>query len=274
MTIWWYDAMGCDKSDTECYHNWQSIHIAAIIPSYISLFGSLYIIIMTNFYVHHFRKITFGATLPMYISICDAIFHTSHGSDHLHNLITGYLPPGDWCIFVGSMKPFAINGQTAWVLATAIFINYCVRNDCPPHAHYKWFNHIMHGVCWGFPLINLIFGYSFNVYGRETTGPWCGLKQAKTDFFMVDMWVLLTDIILIGLYASAGCYIYNKRNENVLNESLINESTQTKRSKILWILPCFPLIYIVQWSTYLSWKLFLHQTFFETMLTVTVTNMG
>eukprot|EP01084_Bolivina_argentea_P200051 342149_1 len=271
MTIWWYDAMHCAKSDTKCYHHWQYIHIAAIIPSYISLCCSVYIIIVTIFYIRHFRKITFGATLPMYISICDAIFHSSHGSDHLHNLITGYLSPGGWCIFLGAMKPFAINGQTAWVLATAVFINYCVRKEHPPQAHYEYFNYFLHIICWSFPFVILIFGFSFNVYGEEDNGPWCGLKKADVHFLMVDMWILMNDFILIVIYSCTGYIIYKKSHIND-NEVGINDNQKTKKS--LRTLMLFPVIYIVQWSIYLSWKLFLSKTFTETMLTVTITNMG
>ena len=109
--VWWYDAMQCDKTDNECYWRWEEIHIAAIIPSFISLCCSIYIIVMTIIYLQQFKKITFGATLPMFISICDAIFHSCHGGDHLHNLITGYISPNVWYLFLGSMEPFSINGQ-------------------------------------------------------------------------------------------------------------------------------------------------------------------
>ena len=168
MVIPWYESMGCDESDTECYSRWNQVHIAAIPPSYISLCCSIYIIVMTLIYIKQFRSITFGATLPMYISICDAVFHSCHGSDHVHNLITGYVSPGGWCLFLGCMKQWSINGQTCWALATAYFLNYCIRNGSPPDKKYgNKFNITLHSLCWGIPTLISIIGFALNVFGLE-----------------------------------------------------------------------------------------------------------
>eukprot|EP01083_Nonionella_stella_P082040 226384_1 len=279
--IWWYEAMDCDQSDESCYSRWKDIHIAAIIPSFISLCCSIYIICMTIIYLKQFRKITFGATLPMFISICDAIFHSCHGGDHLHNLITSHIPPGGWCLFLGSMKQFSINGQTSWAIATAYFINYCVRNQEQPSDNYRYFNTILHIICWGTPSVVLICGYIFNVYGKE--GPWCGIKDHQHDLLMVDLWVLIADGVLIALYSWTFVHIYKQMKSRFKTDektSAIRDNEAADRSldkikKVMRTLPWFPVVYVVQWSLYLSWKLhFLAQTLVATMFVVTVTNMG
>ena len=299
----WYTAMGCEETDRECLSRWDQVHIAAIPPSYISLCCSIYIIIMTLVYIKQFRTITFGATLPMYISICDAVFHSCHGSDHVHNLITSYISPGGWCLFLGSMKQWSINSQTSWAIATAYFINYCIRNGSPPDKKYTKFNIILHSICWGIPTLVTIFGFIFNVYGLE--GPWCGIRSAWNDFLMVDLWVLVADVVLIILYGWTYYIIYYKMKQanlhiRTVSSNIRSESIRTIRSqssvdcgnvrndvinarvdksaksitKVMKTLPWFPIVFVCQWTLFLMWKLVLAQTWPQTMATVIITNMG
>ena len=108
---------------------------------------------------------------------------------------------------------------------------------------------------------------------------------------MIDLWVLVADGILIILYSWTGIYIYNKiksqwRIATETSSSKVDDFTEmdsnneavqrnlNKIKKILTALPLFPVVYVTQWSLYLSWKLFLAQTWSQTMATVTITNMG
>eukprot|EP01084_Bolivina_argentea_P179902 310839_1 len=278
MSIQWYEAMGCEETDNECYSRWTDIHYAAIIPSVVSFCCSLSIIIMTLMYLKKFREITFGAKLPMLISICDAGFHLIHCSDHIHNLSTKHLPSDISCKFLGSMMSFFINGQTIWAIAIAFFVNYCVRNAHSPQDDYKYFNIILHCVCWGIPSIILIFGYAFNVYGIE--GPWCGIVDPDTHLLMLDLWILIADCVLIVVYSWTGLYIYKIvsyiQKQRGTDDDMNNRAVYglQKIKKTMQSLPWFPVVYVTQWSVYLLWTFVLERTWTLTMLVVIIGNCG
>ena len=172
---WWFDIMGCDFNDISCLQNWNTIHVAALIPTSASIFASIYIIIAGTYYNTKFKNLGVTAQLPIFISISDLIFEMCHGSDHVHNILTGYVSEGLLCQFFGAMKPFSINTQTSWALGTAFYLCRTImrpKDDEPSLGKYNWKMHIP---CWGIPTIILIIGFIYDVYGIE--GPWCGIKD-------------------------------------------------------------------------------------------------
>eukprot|EP00483_Globobulimina_turgida_P012613 UN12636 len=183
--VWWYDAMGCDETDTSCLSAWKTIHIAALIPAILSSLASIFIIMTGILYHHKLANLTFGAKLPIFISICDLVFELMHGGDHTHNIIQGYVSENALCQLFGCMKPYSINCQTTWTLAVALYLNRAVFNNSSKHPQFGKHNMYIHVFCWGVPTIILIFGFIFNVYGVE--GPWCGIPKPITDILMVDM---------------------------------------------------------------------------------------
>ena len=172
---WWFDILFCDATDLLCLQQWNTIHVAAIIPTIGSVLCSIYII-CTGIYYH--MTITtlqkqFTAQLPIYISICDLLFELNHGSDHIHNILTGYVSEGFVCQLFGCMKPFSINCQTTWALGTAFYLTQTIiRSKEPSFGKHNIYIHLP---CWGIPLIILIVGFIYDVYGIE--GPWCGIKD-------------------------------------------------------------------------------------------------
>ena len=146
--VWWYDAMGCESTDDACKQNWDTIHIAALIPSAFSIIASVFIIIAGT--INHGRySMTFAAQLPIFISICDLAFELNHGGDHLHNVLTGYVSEGWLCQLFGGFKPFSINAQTAWTLGTAFYINRCIFNrKSKSEPSFGPKNAYLHLACW------------------------------------------------------------------------------------------------------------------------------
>ena len=170
---WWFDIMGCSARDLGCLQQWNTIHIAAIIPTIGSVLCSIYIIFTGTMYHIELKNLGFAAQLPVFISICDLLFEMGHGSDHVHNILTGYVSEGFLCLLFGCVKPFSINCQTAWALGTAYFLSHTiVRGETPNFGKY---NYKIHIPCWGIPAIILVIGFVYDVYGIE--GPWCGIKQ-------------------------------------------------------------------------------------------------
>ena len=172
---WWHERLGCHASDLSCLQKWNSIHVAAIIPTVGSILCSIYIIVTGIYYHAIWSELTarFTAQLPVYISICDLIFEVNHGSDHIHNLLTGYVSEGILCQVFGCMKPFSINCQTAWALGTAFYLsNTIIRQKEISFGKYNLYIHIP---CWGIPLLILIIGFVYDVYGLE--GAWCGITD-------------------------------------------------------------------------------------------------
>ena len=170
---WWFDIMGCEYNDLTCLESWTYLHVIAIIPTTISIVCSIYIIGMGTYYHIALKNLGFAAQLPIFISICDLVFSMSHGSDHVHNLLKGYVSEGALCQLFGCLKPLSINCQTAWALATAFFISHTIIKAREPT--FGKYNLYIHVPCWGIPFIIMIFGFAYDVYGIE--GPWCGVKQ-------------------------------------------------------------------------------------------------
>ena len=171
--MWWHDILACSPSDLSCLTKWNTIHVAAIIPGIGSILCSIYIIFSGIYYYMTLMELGFSAQLAIYISICDLIFELSHTSDHVHNLLTGFVSEGALCQTFGSLKPFGINCQTAWALATSYYICYTIlRAEEPSFGKYNMYIHIP---CWGVPLIIMIIGFGLDVYGIE--GPWCGIPD-------------------------------------------------------------------------------------------------
>ena len=170
---YWFDIMGCDATDLTCLQQWNTIHIAAIIPTIGSVLCSIYIIFTGIMYHFELRNLGFAAQLPVFISICDLLFELGHGSDHVHNILTGYVSEDFLCYLFGCLKPWSINCQTAWALGTAYFLSHTImRGEAPSFGPHNIYIHIP---CWGIPTIILIIGFVYDVYGIE--GPWCGIKN-------------------------------------------------------------------------------------------------
>eukprot|EP01084_Bolivina_argentea_P186510 321488_1 len=271
--VWWYDAMGCDSSDTDCLDKWKTIHIAALIPSSLSILASIFIIITGILYHHKFTNMTFGAKLPIFISICDLLFEIMHGGDHLHNIITGFVSEDALCQLFGCMKPFSINCQTTWALAVALYLNRSVFNKSSTQPTFGQHNIYLHIFCWGVPLTILLFGFIFDVYGVE--GPWCGVPDALTDILMVDMWMCLALFILIFNY-SAIIYklrnIANKKSDS--NKEHSNNAAQKSNHRIKTVIRTiglYPIAYFIQWLAYALYKSNAVEQTYETALWVVIT---
>ena len=171
---WWYEVMNCETSKSKaCYNQWQTIHIAALVPGCLSIIACIYIIVTGIVYHQRIKtlRLSFGTKIPLFISLVDLIYEVNHGSDHLHNLITGYVSEGGLCQLFGSMKPWCINAQTAWALATAFYLMSVLKHG--KDAQFEKQGLILQILCWGIPTIILIIGFGLNAYGVE--GPWCGV---------------------------------------------------------------------------------------------------
>eukprot|EP01083_Nonionella_stella_P219681 786661_1 len=270
--VWWYIAMECDKSDMGCLSKWKTIHIAALIPSILSALASIIIIITGIVYHHKLKNLTFGAKLPIFISICDLLFEVFHGGDHLHNIIKGYVSENGLCQLFGSMKPFSINCQTAWALAIALYLNRTIFNGSKREPSFGKNNIYLHIFCWGIPTIILIFGFIFNVYGVE--GPWCGINNPTTDIFMVDIWMVFTIIILIVNYSAI---IYKLHSVTIIQKQHKNDIAHfSKRiKKVIRTIGLYPIAYFIQWLAYALYKTaIIPHTFSSAVCVVLTANMG
>lgn len=172
---WWFDILQCSSSSLICLQQWNTVHIVALIPTIGSIFCSFYIIVTGIHYHTLLNKLNlrFTAQLPVCISICDLVFNLNHGSDHIHNILTGYVSEGWLCQFFGCLKPFSINCQTAWVLGTAFFLSYTIIKAKEPS--FGQYNLKIHIPCWGIPFTIMVIGFGYNVYRIEWA--WCGIKD-------------------------------------------------------------------------------------------------
>ena len=109
----------CTDAHSACYSLWEQVHLAALIPAFISIVCSLYIICCTVKYRRQFKQMTFGAMLPMFISICDVGFHSFHGIDHVHNLSTGFVTEGPWCKVLGATAILFMLSQNKVIISSA-----------------------------------------------------------------------------------------------------------------------------------------------------------
>ena len=176
--VWWYEIMKCEEDQSNsCLLEWRLIHICALVPACLSIMASIYIIVTGLIYHKRITelRLSFGAKLPIFISICDLTFELCHGGDHLHNLLTGYVSEGFLCTFFGCLKPWSINAQTAWALGTAFYLMSVLRNDKNDSFKFSKYGKYIHLLCWGIPTCVLIIGFIYDVYGVE--GPWCGISN-------------------------------------------------------------------------------------------------
>eukprot|EP01084_Bolivina_argentea_P145064 254372_1 len=269
--VWWYDAMSCDESNEECYKQWKTIHITALIPSISSSLASIFIIITGLKYHRKLSNLTFGAQLPIFISVSDLLFEIFHGGDHLHNLIKGYVSEQALCQLFGCMKPFSINCQTTWSLAVGLYLNRTIFNGSKIEPTFGKYNIYLHIFCWGIPFIIFICGFIFNVYGVE--GPWCGVSNPTIDIFMVDIWIVFA-IIILGINYS--CIIY-KLHSVVNNQQEQNDvgNFNNRIKKVIRTIGLYPIAYFFQWLAYTLFKAAMIPRTFYTLLWVVITgNMG
>eukprot|EP00484_Ammonia_sp_Unknown_P005922 CAMPEP_0197072090 /NCGR_PEP_ID=MMETSP1384-20130603/209923_1 /TAXON_ID=29189 /ORGANISM="Ammonia sp." /LENGTH=351 /DNA_ID=CAMNT_0042510905 /DNA_START=155 /DNA_END=1210 /DNA_ORIENTATION=- len=256
-----------------CHAKWETVHIAALIPSAFSAAGSIFIIVTGIKYHVQLRKLTFGAQLPIFISICDLGFELSHGGDHLHNVIADYVSEGWLCQLFGSMKPFLINCQTAWALGVALYLNRCIFNGTMVEPTFGPKNVYLHLCCWGIPLIALIFGFAYDVYGVE--GPWCGVPDHLVDLLMVDMWIALALIILLVNYCCIAyklLSVYGRVDSHGYSHAA---ESQRKVHSIITTIGLYPVAYFIQWLAYALFKTHaIEQTYGAVLWVVTTANLG
>lgn len=206
----WYTAMACDESDTECFTNWLLIHILALIPSFLSILSSIFIIVTGIKYHSKFKSnFSFAAELPIYISIADLTFAVFHSGDHIHSLVHNYIMEGGPCILFGAMSTFGVNLQTAWAFGVSVYLNRTIFNDSSEEIKFGKKNIYLHMFCWGSPSMILIFGLIFKKYG-QASGPWCEIiADPQTHFFMVSIWMI---IVIIAMIINYGFIIYKLRS--------------------------------------------------------------
>lgn len=271
--VWWYDAMGCESTDMECHAKWETVHIAALIPSVGSALASIFIIVTGIKYHVQLSKLTFGAQLPIFISICDLGFELSHGGDHLHNVIADYVSEGALCQLFGCMKPFLINCQTAWALGVAVYLNRCIFNGTMVEPTFGPKNVYLHLCCWGIPFIALIFGFAFDVYGVE--GPWCGVPDPLVDFLMVDIWLALALTILLINYGWIAYKLHSVYNGADSSANSRASQTQKKVNQTIRTIGLYPVAYFIQWLAYTLFKTqAVEQTYGAVLWVVTTANLG
>mmetsp|Transcript_46829 Transcript_46829/g.77760 ORF Transcript_46829/g.77760 Transcript_46829/m.77760 type:complete len:331 (-) Transcript_46829:174-1166(-) len=261
--------MGCESTDNACHKQWQAVHITALVPSVLSIIASVCIIIIGITYHRRLRSLGLSAQLPIFISLCDLGFELSHGGDHLHNLLADFVSEGALCQFFGCLKPFFINCQTTWALSVAFFVNRSVLAERVPT--YGPHNVYLHAFCWGVPLIILVGGFAFDVYGVE--GPWCGITNHVTDFWMVDVWMSIAICLLAVNYAWIIYHIFKvmKKRQHVHAK---NSSRKAIRNA-LPIMSLFPVAYALQWIFYGLYKTHvLANTYGNVLLVVCTANMG
>jgi len=273
--VYWYDAMGCEPTDMSCLARWETVHIAALIPSVFSALASIFIIVTGIKYHVQLSKLTFGAQLPIFISICDLGFELSHGGDHLHNVIADYVSEGALCQLFGCMKPFLINCQTAWALGVAVYLNRSIFNRGKIEPQFGPKNVYLHLCCWGIPFIALIFGFAFDVYGVE--GPWCGVPDPLVDFLMVDLWLVLALTILLfnyGWIAYKLRSVYHRTDSGTAANTRA-ASTQKRVNQIVRTIGLYPVAYFIQWFAYTLFKTqAIEQTYGAVLWVVTTANLG
>jgi len=245
----------------ECYNgtdkgDWYSIHLAAFIPSSVSLISSLYVIYSTIDLMRKYKTIKVGARFPMYISICDVFFHIFHGGDHLHSLITCHTLVGTTCKFVGGTALFFINCQAMVELTLGIFIfrlvflNY-IKYDS---GRYDWKVHLQ---SWTLPLILYFIGWGMGWYGPEGSY-WCGVTNALNHKILNDFLMLVVVVVNICLYFMVTCKIcrtikYVPKDDRGLQDDVYRaESNRMRRTA--YYLPSFVLVFIFQWVSYLVYS--------------------
>lgn len=262
--------MQCDESNTECLDQWNTIHIAALVPSILSAVSSIFIIMTGILYHHKLENLTFGAKLPIFISICDLSFEIFHGGDHLHNILNGYVSENMLCQLFGSMKPFSINCQTAWALATALYLNKSIFNQLGEPPQFGKHNIYLHIFCWGIPSIMFIFGFIFNIYGVE--GPWCGIKNPIIDVFIVDIWMVFALIILIFNYSWIAYKLHSIAKIVAKNN---NDNNDNDIKKVIRTIGLYPIAYFIQWLIYALYKTkIMPRTYGTALGVVTTANCG
>ena len=259
--------MNCDESNRNCFHQWNAMHIAALIPATISSIACIFIIITAIKYRSILSNLSFGAQLPIFFSICDLNFEIFHGSDHIHNIINSYVSENGLCKLFGSMKSFFINCQTFWALATAIYLYKSIfKQSADKEITFGKDNMYLHISCWGTALIILIVGFIFDVYGAE--GPWCGIPDRLSDIFMLDLWMCITITILFIIY-SYMLWKLHKISKYEPGGSGVTESNK-RIKKAIRTIGLYPVAYLVQWLPVVLYKVYIIPRTFETGLWVVI----
>ena len=79
--VWWYDSLGCEETDDECLARWKVLHIAAIVPGYMSICATVFIIVTAIEYRELLAKLSFGAQIPMCVCLSTSFLFCRDHSD-------------------------------------------------------------------------------------------------------------------------------------------------------------------------------------------------
>jgi len=251
--------------EEECYNgtdrkDWYAVHLAAFIPASISLLCSCYVIYSTIALWNRYKRIGVGARFPMYISICDVLFHVYHGSDHLHSLVTCHTLVGTSCEYVGGTALFFINCQAMWELSLAIFIFRCVYLDdlLYDSGRFDWKLHLQ---TWSLPLILYFLGWGEGWYGPEGSY-WCGVTEAFHHKILNDFLMIVVVVVNMCLYLLVSCKICRTINNKThvssdyyeLQDSSAKEQ-KNRMKRTAYYLPTFVLVFIFQWVSYVFYSI-------------------
>lgn len=165
-----------ESSDVDPDINTQpaSIHYVAFISQWVSIPGSVFII----FYIVKHRNIIWrknpGHRFPLYISVADVGFTTTHFIDHVIVLSTGKYPPHSACQFFAWIFHFMSFSTVMTVMCVSLYCCYTVVYlKRPDLGRYDW---KLIAFSFGIPFLFSLVPFTTRSYGHDAA--WCWIDQS------------------------------------------------------------------------------------------------
>jgi hypothetical protein len=230
--------------------HWYTIHVIILICGFFTIYATTKTLIK-SFYHFNYNKIEIIQRLPIYISInyfCLAFFHSI---DHFISLVTYNPIPYIGCRILGFLVDISI-------------YNNCIMLSFIAYGMWKTIifkNHIEMGIYdWKLLLPSVIFIIIYASIGNYDNNYEYAFCQHKNTLVYYAIPILISYIICIFFWCYLMIYLYLfSKNKIISNNGFVDiESQQNKIKSVIFKIPKFILIYVIEWLPYLTISIYVH----------------
>jgi ABC-type multidrug transport system fused ATPase/permease subunit len=232
--------------------HWLVTHIIAFVTLLLSISGCLFIIVT---YLR-FKKLHTKIGLYVFcLSLSDLIYTIHKLIDHMYSLITGHLPPGGGCRYLGWIAAVSQHWAIAWVLIIALslfFILIHFHGHGRPPSESKKALYIEIGIAmffgWLVPILAdlpVIIGTDFVSAGRSGFSCWYDDTKPWGQFVWYTIPVFIVLVISVCVYIYA---IFSIRKNIMSQIKRMGTSEKSNiKGRLVRKMAIYPLIFIFQW---------------------------
>lgn len=230
--------------------HWYIIHVIVLICGSFTLYATTKTLIK-SYYYFNYDKIELIQRLPIYISVNYFFLAFFHSLDHFISLVTSNSISYTGCRILGFFVDISIYNNCIMLS----FIAYIMWKTIIFKKHVEMGNYDWKLLI--FSIVSIIIYASIGNYDNNYEYAFC---QHKNTLVYYAIPILISYIICVFFWCYLMIYLYlYSENRITLENGFVNiESQKNKIKSVIFKIPKFILIYVIEWLPYLVISIYVH----------------